>query len=100
MKTQWETRLADIQKLANEDSAAAQRDYENADSEFRRSYDQIKQAASRERNRINEEHEKNLDRAISIAFTQAEKRLNQLSISETRDVKTKKRLLRRICFLR
>jgi len=86
LKTQWETRLIDIQNLANENSAAAQRDFENADLEFRRQYDRIQQSASLERTRINEEHEKNLDRAIAIAQSQAEENLNRLWNSEDRQI--------------
>jgi hypothetical protein len=43
--------------------------------EFRQEYDFLKQSANRERTRINEVHEKNLDNALNTAKTSANKKL-------------------------
>ncbi|UJR22421.1 hypothetical protein I4U23_025481 [Adineta vaga] len=75
LKTRWQTRQNEIQLLANRNASAAQQQYETSDIDFRREYDFIKQAANRERTRLNELHEIHLDTAFNSAKTEANQKL-------------------------
>ncbi|CAF3600482.1 unnamed protein product [Rotaria sp. Silwood1] len=75
LKLRWRNRQNDLQLLANMNPYQAQQEFEQSDIDFRREYDVIKQAANRERTRINELHEKNLDTILTNAKNETNKKL-------------------------
>jgi L-lactate utilization protein LutC len=75
LRSRWQQRQADIQMVANRNPSEAQASYEKADVEFRQEYDFLKQTANRERTRINELHENNLDRALDVAKSETNEKL-------------------------
>jgi len=78
LKSRWQTRQNEIQLLANQDPMEAQKEYEKSEIEFRQDYDFIKQTATRERTRINEIHENNLDSVLDIAKKETNQKLNSV----------------------
>lgn len=54
----------------------AQEEFEASDLQFRQEYDSIKQDANRERGRINELHEKNLDTLLDTAKNETSRQLS------------------------
>ena len=67
LKSRRQLRQDEIQQIANRDPIQAQNQYETSEVNFRQEYDVLKQTADRERARINELHEKNLDQALDTA---------------------------------
>lgn len=75
LNVRWQARQAEIQRLAARNASAAQQQYETSEIDFRREYDSLKQAASRERTQLNELHEIRLDIALNAARTEANQKL-------------------------
>lgn len=75
MKSRWQTRLNEIQLLSNRNASLGQQQYESNEIEFRQEYDYLKQSASRERTRLNEVHESNLDIVLNKAKNEANRKL-------------------------
>lgn len=75
MKSRRQQRQAEIQILANRNPSEAQTSYERVELDFRQEYEFLKQTANRERTRINELHENNLDRALDVAKSETNEKL-------------------------
>lgn len=76
IKSRWQVRQNELQKLALENPSRAQTEYEQSEIEFRQDYDFLKQTATRERSRINQLHENNLDSILDMAKIETENKLN------------------------
>jgi len=76
IKTRWQTRQNELKTLALEDPSRAQTEYERTEIEFRQDYGFLKQTAVRERARINQLHENNLDSTLDIAKVDTQTKLN------------------------
>ncbi|CAF1151760.1 unnamed protein product [Rotaria sordida] len=75
LKLRWQNRQNDIQLLVNMNPYQAQQEYIQNEIEFSRGYDFILQTANRERTRINELHEKNLDAVLDNAKNETNQKL-------------------------
>lgn len=75
LKNRWQQREKEIQATANINPFQAQQDYTTSDATFRGEYEALKQSANRERTRVNELHENNLDTILSIAKNQTNQKL-------------------------
>lgn len=67
--------MNEIQSVSNRNATLGQQQYETTEIEFRQEYDYLKQSASRERTRLNEFHENNLDIALNKAKNEANRKL-------------------------
>jgi len=75
LKSRWDNRQNEIKLLATQNPDDAQKQYEKIEMEFRREYDTIKQTAGRERARINQLHETNLDKVLDSAKNETNQKL-------------------------
>ncbi|UJR26666.1 hypothetical protein I4U23_007983 [Adineta vaga] len=75
LKSRWQKQQDNIKSQTKQNPTNAQRQYERTEIEYRQEYETIKQIASQERTRINELHEKNLDKILSEAKDETNQKL-------------------------